>query len=78
MTHAVRSTDNDRSKGAAENETPEGHPSDQPTRPDIHGNMSDQLPHRGREGEAEDLDEDNGTDFPEPGSNPEHSGQKSR
>jgi hypothetical protein len=78
MTHAAPNSDNDLNKGATESETPESRPSDQPTRPDIHGNMSDQLPHRGLEDEEDNLDEDNGTDFPEPGSNPEHSGQKSR
>lgn len=73
MTHK---TDNDISKGATETESPQPRTNSK-DRPDIHGNLSNQLPHRGLEDEA-GLDEDNGTDFPEPGSNPEHSGQKSR
>jgi len=64
--------DSDASKGAAEGEALRTLPENPVGRPDLHGNLSDQLPHR----HAEYLDGDD-SDFPEPGSNPEHTGQKS-
>jgi hypothetical protein len=58
--------DSDSLKGAVESQSP----SDPPRRSDLRSNLADQLPHR-----FKDLDEDNDTDFPEPGRVPEHSGQ---
>ena len=55
--------DNDISKGAVESDSP-----DQPTNTDLHG----QNPHHF----YNELPKDSDTDFPEPGSSPEHSGQK--
>jgi hypothetical protein len=55
--------DNDEKKGAVENDSPE-----QPTNTNLHG----QNPHHFYDELPKDFD----TDFPEPGSNPEHSGQK--
>lgn len=69
--------DSDAQKGAAEPNNPEGRAHDTSNRPDIHGNLSDQLSHRSTSRQNDDLTGDNGTDFPEPGSNPEHSGEKS-
>ena len=41
-------------------------------------NLADQLPHRRPGSPDGDLIDGSDTDFPEPGSNPEHSGEKSR
>lgn len=73
MTPLIARFDSDASKGASENETPQSCSPNHPTRPDLHGNLSSQLPHRNTSDLAESAD----TDFPEPGSNPEHSGQRS-
>ena len=54
--------DEDIKKGAVESEKP-----DQPSQSSLGG----QLPHRPEDGRIEGRD----TDFPEPGENPEHSGQ---
>lgn len=62
--------DSDVNKGATEAD--QGRHPDHPTRPDLHGNLSDQLPHR----QSDETIGDSDSDFPEPGSNPEHSGQK--
>lgn len=70
MNRPGQTTDGDARKGSVEKDQHEGRTSD-PKRPDIHGNLSDQLPHR-KSGDLNGAD----TDFPEPGSNPEHSGQK--
>jgi hypothetical protein len=60
--------DGDAHKGAVESQSRH----DLPDRPDGHSNLADQLPHRRSSGtEFEGAD----SDFPEPGSNPEHSGQ---
>jgi hypothetical protein len=59
--------DSDTEKGAVESQAPY----DKPEQPNLHSNLADQLPHRG-EG---DLLEGADSDFPEPGSNPEHTGQ---
>ena len=67
--------DSDIDKGATE--TPRNSATDTSNRPDLHGNLSDQLPHRSATRQNNALTGDNGTDFPEPGSNPEHSGEKS-
>lgn len=67
--------DSDIDKGATE--TPNNRTTDTPNRPDLHGNLSDQLPHRSATRQNNALTGDNGTDFPEPGSSPEHSGEKS-
>jgi hypothetical protein len=56
--------DSDVSKGAVEEETP---CPDNPNNPNLHG----QLGHRDQDEMIKDAD----SDFPEPGSNPEHSGQ---
>jgi hypothetical protein len=61
--------DSDSQKGAVESQAPR----DTPDLPNLHSNLADQLPHRN----ADDLIDDNDSDFPEPGSNPEHSGQRS-
>ena len=72
MTKPTHLSDGDLSKGASENDKHQGRAFFDPARPDIHGNLADQLPHR----ESDYL---NGadSDFPEPGSSPEHTGQKS-
>lgn len=57
--------DGDEKKGAVESQAP----GDTPGRPNNHSVLADQLPHRN----ADELIEDNDTDFPEPGSSPEHS-----
>jgi hypothetical protein len=58
--------DSDHGKGAVEEET---------SRPSTNGrpNLQDQLGHRDQDELLKDAD----TDFPEPGSNPEHSGERS-
>ncbi|WP_446742321.1 hypothetical protein [Silvibacterium acidisoli] len=64
--HIPEHPDSDSHKGAVESQTPTDHPKGE------HGSdaLASQLPHRdGSEFEGED------SDFPEPGSNPEHSGQ---
>jgi hypothetical protein len=61
----IKRLDSDERKGAVEEET------STPSRsgdPNLHG----QLGHRDQDEMLKDAD----TDFPEPGSNPEHSGQK--
>ena len=55
--------DNDLRKGATEDESVGEH---------AQNSMQGQLPHRGQDA----LMKDNDTDYPEPGSNPEHSGQQ--
>lgn len=45
---------------------------------DQHASFSAQLGHREFDLEISDMIDGNDTDFPEPGSNPEHSGEKSR
>jgi hypothetical protein len=69
--------DSDLNKGAAEPDNPEGRAHDTSARPDLHGNLSDQLAHRSATRQNDALTGDNGTDFPEPGSSPEHSGERS-
>jgi hypothetical protein len=59
--------DGDLSKGAVEQETP----STPGTRPDA-DRLGGQLSHRESDSQIKDAD----SDFPEPGSSPEHSGQK--
>jgi hypothetical protein len=59
--------DGDVHKGAVESQSRH----DMPERPDFHSNLADQLPHRSGGSDLEGAD----SDFPEPGSNPEHSGQ---
>jgi hypothetical protein len=63
----VEHPDGDVHKGAVESQTPNehGHETTQ------HDNLADQLPHRNTGDWLEGAD----SDFPEPGSNPEHSGQ---
>ena len=68
--HPSHPSDSDASKGAVERDKPEGRTSSNPARPDQHGNLSSQLPHRKIDTGGAD------TDFPEPGSNPEHSGEQ--
>ncbi|MBW4026884.1 hypothetical protein [Acidipila rosea] len=59
--------DSDEHKGAVESESP----NDTPKRTDLHSNLADQLGHRN----SDPMIKDNDSDFPEPGSNAEHSGQ---
>jgi hypothetical protein len=63
MAENGQSRDNDGAKGAVENDRPEA-----PTNTNLHG----QNPHHF----YDELPKDHDTDFPEPGSSPEHSGQK--
>jgi hypothetical protein len=57
--------DEDAKKGAVESDKPQQH-SDE--------SLSGQLPHRTEDPRIKGQD----TDFPEPGENPEHSGQRTR
>jgi hypothetical protein len=59
--------DGDALKGAVESQSQH----DTAQRPNFHDNLADQLPHRNGGTDLEGAD----SDFPEPGSNPEHSGQ---
>jgi hypothetical protein len=61
--------DGDAHKGAVESQSPH----DTPLLPNQHSNLADQLPHRNVEDYLEGAD----SDFPEPGSSPEHTGQHS-
>jgi hypothetical protein len=65
------SHDSDSHKGAVESQSP----ADASHRPDLRSNLADQLPHRSADSLIKNSDEDNDTDFPEPGQVPEHSGQ---
>lgn len=77
MTHHP-AADSDSRKGAFEPDQPEPSAVNHASRPDLHGNLSSQLPHRQPGAALRDFIEDSDTDFPEPGSNPEHSGQRSK
>jgi hypothetical protein len=61
--------DGDAQKGAIESESR----ADKPKMSNFRDSLADQLPHRPHDG----LIEGDDTDFPEPGSSPEHSGQRS-
>ena len=63
--------DSDSLKGAVESQSP----TDSPRRTDPVSNLADQIPHRFADEMIKDLEQDNDTDFPEPGRTPEHSGQ---
>ncbi len=76
MTNPIPSKDSDISKGASETETLQTRTPNHPTRPDIHGNLADQFAHRNSDQQVHDLTDGGDSDFPEPGSNPEHSGEK--
>ncbi len=76
MTRPTPRFDSDVSKGAAEGEALHTLPVNSADRPDLHGNLSDQLPHRNSDPRIYEFIGENDTDFPEPGSNPEHTGQK--
>ncbi|MBT9330356.1 hypothetical protein [Paracidobacterium acidisoli] len=65
---AVFRHDSDVRKGAQEEEAP----SNPALRPDADHRLGGQLSHR----ETDDLIKESDTDFPEPGSNPEHTGQR--
>lgn len=69
--------DSDFRKGAFEPDQPAGRTLLHPARPDLHGNLSYELPHRTSGSHLRDYLDESDTDFPEPGSNPEHSGQRS-
>jgi hypothetical protein len=71
MPHGAASNhpDSDKHKGAVEDDLP--HPRGE--RPELHGSLSGQIGHR----KKDPLEEGADTDYPEPGSNPEHSGQHS-
>jgi hypothetical protein len=62
--------DSDEHKGAVEDDSP--HISGEHATP--HGSLSGQLSHRNAD-EMEEIIDGNDSDYPEPGSNPEHSGQ---
>ncbi len=61
--------DSDEHKGAVEDDLPHL----RGERPEPHGSLSGQIGHR----ESNPLEEGEDTDYPEPGSSPEHSGQHS-
>lgn len=61
--------DGDALKGAIESESL----ADRPQNANLRDSLADQLPHRN----TNDWLEGEDSDFPEPGSNPEHSGQRS-
>ncbi|MBB6143439.1 hypothetical protein HNQ77_001383 [Silvibacterium bohemicum] len=63
----INHPDADAHKGAVESQSPH----DTPERSDLHSNLADQLPHRSGGSDLDGAD----SDFPEPGSSPEHSGQ---
>ena len=65
--------DGDAQKGAVESQSPR----DTPERSDLRSNLADQLPHRNSGRNAGSDLEGADSDFPEPGSSPEHSGQRS-
>jgi hypothetical protein len=65
----IERPDGDAQKGATESESP----NDKPKVSKWRDFLADQLPHRPNN----ELVEGEDTDFPEPGSNPEHSGQHS-
>src|ERR1700733_5756322 len=69
---AKKKHDGDALKGAVESQAPK----DTPERTDFHSNLADQLPHRNSGENAGSDFEGADSDFPEPGSNPEHSGQR--
>ena len=66
-----KQSDGDSGKGAVESQSRH----DTAQRPDFHSNLADQLPHRNSGANAGSDFEGADSDFPEPGSNPEHSGQ---
>ena len=77
MAVSIPRRDSDASKGASE--TPQDsqpNHSDNNTRPDIHGNLADQISHRESDLAIRDFIDGSDSDFPEPGSNAEHSGEK--
>lgn len=63
--------DSDEHKGAEESQSPSKQPNSSG-----HSSLADQLPHRSADPLIKNREEDNDTDFPEPGQTPEHSGQK--
>lgn len=65
---SIAQRDGDAKKGAVESESPND-------KPVVHERdiLADQLPHRNADQWLDGED----SDFPEPGSNPEHSGQRS-
>ena len=64
-TKTPQKRDGDEQKGAVESQAP----GDTPRLPNNHSVLADQLPHRN----ADDLIGGADSDFPEPGSSPEHS-----
>ena len=69
MTKLIAHPDGDALKGATESQSP----ADRPQNANLHDSLADQLPHRN----TNDWLEGEDSDFREPGSNPEHSGQRS-
>jgi hypothetical protein len=65
--HPEPHPDNDLQKGATEDDSPHIHGEEAAA----HTYMRDQIGHRN----ADDMFKENDSDYPEPGSNPEHSGQ---
>ncbi len=66
--HIEEHTDNDLHKGATEDNSPRKR-GEEPAA--AHTYLRDQIGHRN----ADEMMKENDTDYPEPGSNPEHSGQ---
>lgn len=67
MTAKTNHPDGDEHKGATEDDSPHKHGEE----PASHNYLRGQMGHRN----VDDMMRDNDSDFPEPGSNPEHSGQ---
>ena len=69
ITGAVPHPDEDEHKGAVEDDSP--HISGEHA--ESHGSLTGQLGHRG----VNEMGDGSDSDYPEPGSNPEHTGQHS-
>ncbi|MGB9032291.1 MAG: hypothetical protein WCC27_19355 [Acidobacteriaceae bacterium] len=65
----MKSKDADEQKGAIEDTAPESVHRPPSQQDDPHDSLADQLPHRETDQDIKDSD----SDFPEPGSSPEHS-----
>jgi hypothetical protein len=65
----MKSKDADEQKGAIEDTAPESVHRTSTEQGEAHDRLADQLPHRETDQDIKDSD----SDFPEPGSSPEHS-----
>ncbi|HEX4022480.1 MAG TPA: hypothetical protein VHX63_15145 [Acidobacteriaceae bacterium] len=63
--------DSDEHKGAFEDDSPHKRGDE----PEPHNYLRGQIGHRSNTDMGDDMLRDNDSDYPEPGSNPEHSGQ---